>query len=129
MAAIVAATGESTYLSIRGAGASALYVAVAEGTHAIRHTGWVGHTVPLAQTAAGAALGGAVPLGDFVVRRSAVEPDVVSVAAPVFRPDGVVAALSVVGPAYRLDDDTAHAHGRRLAAAATDLSTRLGATT
>ena len=48
MARLVEATGESAYLSVPGPGSTALYVAMVEGTHSIRHTSWVGRTGPLA---------------------------------------------------------------------------------
>jgi IclR family transcriptional regulator, acetate operon repressor len=58
---IVAATGESAYVSVLGPGDTALYVGMVEGTYSVRHTSWVGRTVPLAGSAVGAALREAVP--------------------------------------------------------------------
>ena len=58
MVAIAEETRESTYLSTHGPKGTALYLAQIEGTHAIRHMGWVGQTVPLEGTAVGAALRG-----------------------------------------------------------------------
>jgi IclR family acetate operon transcriptional repressor len=108
---IVSATGESTYLSSLGPGETALYLDVVEGTHAIRHTSWVGKTVPLAASAVGAALRGEVGPGGYVALRSAVEPDVTAIAAPITRPGGIAGALSLVGPTYRIGDETMHAYG------------------
>ena len=41
------ATRESAYLSIRGVDETAVYIAEVEGTHAVRHTSWVGRAVPM----------------------------------------------------------------------------------
>jgi IclR family acetate operon transcriptional repressor len=109
---IVDASGESSYLSILGSGDRALYVGMVEGTHAVRHTSWVGRTIPLYGTAAGAALRGDIPECGYVVVRSVVEPDVSSVAAPIRRPGGIAGALSVVGPTYRIDETQAEIFGQ-----------------
>ena len=107
------ATGESAYLAVRER-SQAVYLTAAESSRAIRHTGWVGRTVPLDITAVGAALTGD---GSPVAHRNvgAVEPDVSAAVAPVVGPDGdVVAASSVLGPAQRLK-------GKALDATATDV--------
>lgn len=99
---LVERTGESSYLAV-GRGDQAMYLATSEGRRAIRHVGWVGHTVPLAGTAVGAALTSSPPSPRAHVRSGSVEPDVAAAAAPVVGPDGtVIAALSVIGPAHRL---------------------------
>jgi urocanate hydratase len=108
---IVAQTGESAYVSVLGPAKTALYVAMVEGTHSIRHTGWIGRTVPLAGSAVGAALHDTLSDIGYVAVRSAVEPDVTAIAAPVRRPGGVVAAISMVGPTYRIDDPTMAKYG------------------
>ena len=109
---VVASTGESAYMSVLGPGATALYVAMVEGTHAIRHTSWVGRTVPLEGSAVGAALRGAVPKPGYVAQRSSVEPDVTAIAAPIRRPDRIAGAISLIGPTYRIDDEKVRAFGR-----------------
>ena len=109
---IVAATGETCYLSILGTADRALYVGMVEGTHAVRHTSWVGRTIPVFGTAAGAALRGEVPETGYVIVRSIVEPDVSAVAAPITWSGGVAGAISVVGPTYRIDEATADEFGR-----------------
>ncbi|NUR60468.1 MAG: IclR family transcriptional regulator [Catenulispora sp.] len=119
---IVKASGETSYLSIRGAGERALYIGMVEGVHAVRHTGWVGRTIPLDGTAAGAVLLGAVPDCGYMIVRSSVEPDVSSVAAPITWPGGVVGALSVVGPTYRIDEERAEVFGRIVSEEARALS-------
>lgn len=125
---IVEATGESCYLSVphlQGTRAEhGIYLAMEEGTHSIRHTSWVGRTVPLDGTAVGAALRGEVPLSGpeagYVVAGDVVESDVTAIAAPVRVPAAgsegrIVAALSVVAPSYRMDATTVTACGRLLA--------------
>ena len=109
---IVAATGESAYVSVLGPGDTALYVGMVEGTYSVRHTSWVGRTVPLAGSAVGAALRGAVPRLGYVARRSGVEPDVTAIAAPIRRPGGIAGAISLVGPTYRIDDKKLTGFGR-----------------
>ena len=42
---IVEHTGESAYLVVRGTGDTAIYLDMVEGTHAIRHTSWVGRAI------------------------------------------------------------------------------------
>src|SRR5689334_19391540 len=123
---IVEATGESAYLSVRGPGASSLYVSLVEGTHSIRHSSWVGRTVPLEGSAVGAALLGRVPDRGYVTLRSAVEKDVTAIAAPIRRPGGIAGALSIVGPDYRIDHATAERYGRLLAREASAVARSLG---
>jgi IclR family acetate operon transcriptional repressor len=112
MRRIVDVSGETCYLSILGTGDRALYVGMVEGTHSVRHTSWVGRTIPLYGTAAGAALRGDIPESGYVVVRSIVEPDVSAVAAPIMWPGGVIGAISVVGPTYRIDEERADVFGR-----------------
>jgi IclR family transcriptional regulator, acetate operon repressor len=123
---IVGATGESAYLSVRGPGATSLYVSIVEGTHSIRHTSWVGRTVPLEGSAVGTVLLDRVPDRGYVVLRSGVEPDVTAIAAPIRRPGGVAGALSIVGPDYRLGQEAAEHHGRLLAREAAAVARSLG---
>lgn len=124
---IVGLTGESTYLSVRGPGDQAIHIAMAEGTRSVRHTSWVGRSVPLAGLAVGRALTGDVPRAGFVTQRDAFEQDVTAVAAPVRGPGGITAALSLVGPTHRLDDHCVERFGRIVADEAARLSSALGA--
>jgi IclR family acetate operon transcriptional repressor len=123
---LVSATGESAYLSVHGPGQTSLYVAMIEGTHSIRHSSWVGRTIPLEGSAAGAALLGRVPEVGFVIFRSGVESDVTAIAAPIRRPGGIAGALSIVGPDYRLDRPTTERYGRFLAREAAAVARTLG---
>jgi IclR family acetate operon transcriptional repressor len=109
---IVAETGESAYVSVPGPGDTALYVAMVEGTHSVRHAGWVGRTVALKGTAVGSALRGRVPAVGYVAKRSTVEPDVTAIAAPIWRPGGIAGAVSLVGPTYRINDEKLSSFGR-----------------
>jgi IclR family transcriptional regulator, acetate operon repressor len=124
---VVARTRESAYLSIRGVNETAVYIAVVEGTHAVRHNSWVGRAVPMAGLAVGQVLRGAVPAEGYVAGRDRAEPDVTAIVAPVRYPGGVAAALSVIGPTYRIDEPTMHDYGRILAAEAAALGHLLGA--
>jgi urocanate hydratase len=129
LARIVEQTGESTYLVVRGAGNTALYLAMAEGTHAVRHTSWVGRAIELADLAVGAALDGDVPDSGYVAQRDRMEPDITAIAAPVRRPGGIIAAINLLGPTYRIDEDTAHGYGRIVSAEAAVIGGLLGAGT
>ena len=120
------ATGESAYLSVPGVDDTAVYIAQVEGTHAVRHTSWVGRAVPVAGLAVGQVFRGEVPVEGYVAGPDRLEPDVTAIVAPVRYPGGTAGALSVLGPSYRIDPDTMHAYGRIVATEAAELSARLG---
>ncbi|MFC8302396.1 IclR family transcriptional regulator [Specibacter sp. NPDC057265] len=129
---IVLATGESAYVNVRAhhgpGGGNGLYIAMREGTHSVRHSSWVGRTVPLAGSASGAVLSGRTPETGYVVVDRGVEADVTAIAAPIavqtHAPDGavtgtrVIAALSVVAPSYRMNPGKITAIGELVAAEA-----------
>jgi len=123
---IVQRTGESCYLSVRGPGDTALYLDVAEGTHSIKHTSWVGRTVPLAGSAVGSVLQGQVDAAGYVALRSTVEPDVTAIAAPIRRAGGIAGAISLVGPTYRIDEELMKTYGAVVSDEAIALSTQFG---
>src|SRR6478735_6250817 len=123
---IGAKTRESAYFSVRGVGEKAVYVAQVEGTHAVRHSSWIGRAVPLEGLAVGLVLRGEIPEEGYVAGRDRLEPDVTAIVAPVRYPGGIAAALSVLGPTYRIDPPTMHAYGRIVATEAAALSTQLG---
>lgn len=121
LAALVAESGESAYLSVAADHGNGLYLAIEEGTHAVRHVNWVGRTFPLEGSAAGAVLLGRVDAGGYVAVADAVESDVTAVAAPVMAGSRVVAALSIVAPSYRTDPAAAARLGDLVAARAAAL--------
>lgn len=125
---LVERTGESAYFVIRGAGDTALYLDMVEGTHAIRHTSWVGRAIELADLAVGRALHGEVPAAGYTAERDRLEPDVTAIAAPVRWAGGVAGALNLLGPTYRIDDPTLHRFGAIVAAEAEAIGRRIGAT-
>jgi urocanate hydratase len=123
--ALVDALGETASLGVLDEAGDALYLAQVPSPHAIRYASWRGRRVPGAVSALGLALQGAVPP---VLRRDAVEPGVTAIAAPVHGPSGaIVAALSVTGPTFRLDDAAAATASAAVSAAAASLSRDLGA--
>ncbi len=123
---IVAETGESAYLSIAGPNNTAIYVSMVEGTHSVRHTSWIGRAVPLEGLAVGRALNSLVPAEGYVAQRDRLEPDVTAIAAPIRRPGGVAGAISLLGPTYRIDDETMQRYGQLVAHETQELSHQLG---
>ena len=126
LARLTGVTGESSYLSVRGSDGLAVHVAAYDGTHPVRYAAWVGHTVPLAGSAIGAALAGGVGPAGYAAARPEAEPDVTQVSVPIRRPGGVVAALSVIGPGYRMDQAAVPALGAVVVAEAKHLEEALG---
>ncbi len=105
-----------------------LYLRQHESPQFVRVAGWTGRTIPRHGTALGAALDGDTGTEGFVVRRSSVEPDVISIAAPVHGDGGtIVGALSVLAPRYRTTRAQERAHGRCVVAHARELSERVRA--
>jgi IclR family transcriptional regulator, acetate operon repressor len=123
---IVERTGESTYFVMRGAKDTALYLAMVEGTHAIRHTSWVGRAIALEDLAVAQALAGDAPASGYVAQRDRDAPDVTAIAAPVYWAAGVAGALNLLGPTYRMDEDTMHRYGAIVAREAAAVSRQLG---
>lgn len=123
---IVEATGESAYLSVPGVRRTAIYIAMVEGSHSVRHTSWIGRAVSLEGLALGRVLGDELPAAGYVAERDRLEPDVTAIVAPIRYPGGVAGALSVLGPTYRIDDETMRRYGGIVAAEGRALSTRLG---
>jgi IclR family acetate operon transcriptional repressor len=123
---IVATTGESAYLSVPGPDRTAVYVGVAEGTRPVRHTGRVGRAEPLEGLAVGVALDGSTPPCGYVAQRDRQEPDVTAIVAPVTWAGGVAGAVSVLGPSYRISDETMAEYGRIVATEARRVSEQLG---
>ena len=123
---VVARTGESVYLSVAAGPDTAVYLAIEEGTHSVRHTNWVGRTVPLTGTAVGEALRGHVAAGASVLRTDTVESDVTALSSPVVVHGTPVGALSTLVPTYRCTDELAARCGEALVAATAEIARRLG---
>jgi IclR family transcriptional regulator, acetate operon repressor len=121
-------TGETANLGIPVAGDQVLYLRQALSQHSIRHGSWIGRAVPIAGTAIGAAIRGHIGREGYSTTRVTIEPDVTALAAPVFGADGqIVAALSVTGPTYRMDDAVVQRVGALLVRETREMSSHLGA--
>ena len=128
LSALAAETGETANLAVAADCRHVVYLRQVAGPKLVQTAAWVGRTVPSRGTALGAALRGEVDDHGYVARAGAVEPDVTSIAAPVFGPDGeVAAALSVLAPSYRVTARRIDACGRAVARHAAELSRSLGA--
>ena len=122
LAALADAVGESAYLA-EPDGDHAVYVAMESGTHAVRHVSWLGHRVPRRGTAVGRALRSDVDADGVAVRVDAVESGITAVSAPVRGADGeVLAAVSIVGPSFRLAGDALSMARSAVAARASQLT-------
>jgi DNA-binding IclR family transcriptional regulator len=127
LAALADELGESAYVAEAADDRTAVYVAMESGTHVVRHVSWLGHTVPRHGTAVGRALAGDVDADGVAVRVDAVESGITAVSAPVRDGSGeVVAALSVVGPSFRLQGEVLVAARRAVADRAEALSRLAG---
>ena len=126
LAEIAGATGESVYLAEPVDTTTAVYVAMEAGSFAIRHVSWLGRTVPRRGSAVGQALSGRVGDDGVVVVDDAVEPGVTAVAAPVRGASGAIeAAVSLVGPSFRLSGDALTEARRLVASSAAKLQLQL----
>jgi IclR family transcriptional regulator, acetate operon repressor len=124
-------SGETAYLAVPNGRDQALYLRQVESPRAIRHASWAGRAIPTPGTAVGAALAGRVNGAGFAESRAtAIEPDAAAVAAPVLDSTGdVVAALSIIGPSFRITDEDLQRFGAAVGMHARALSTELGSTT
>lgn len=121
-------TGESAYLAEPLDERTAVYSAMEPGRHAVRHVSWLGHRITRRATAVGAALAGRVEDDGVAVRLDAVEDGITAVSAPVRDASGeIIGALSVVGPSFRVCDDTLLEVRRAVAEQAAALSAMTGA--
>jgi DNA-binding IclR family transcriptional regulator len=128
LSALAAETGETANLAVSADRRRVVYLRQVAGPKLVGTAAWAGRTIPSRGTALGAALAGQVGLIGYVARAGAVEPDVTSIAAPVFGPDGeIVAALSVLAPTYRVTTRRVEACGHAVARHAGELSHGLGA--
>ncbi|HET6447699.1 MAG TPA: IclR family transcriptional regulator [Conexibacter sp.] len=123
---LAAETGETANLAIRHGERDVLYLRQVPSPQAVRYATWAGRTIPLDGTAVGAALRGEVGRRGYAVARGSVERDVTGVAVPLRDQTGApVAALSVIGPSYRMPQRTVDGIGRLLLDHAEQLAQRL----
>lgn len=128
LGALAAETGESAYLAETADARTAVYVAMEAGRHAVRHVSWLGHTVARRGTAVGRALAGKTDPDGVAVRIDAVESGITAVSAPVRDATGaVIAAVSVIGPSFRLSGDALALTRVTVARSAAQLSQLFGA--
>jgi IclR family acetate operon transcriptional repressor len=128
LASLAEQVGESAYLAEQD-GDHAVYVAMEAGSHPVRHVSWLGHRVPRRGTAVGRALRGDVDPDGVAVREDAVESGITAVSAPIRDAAGaVIAAMSVVGPSFRLVDGALGAARGAVASHASQLTRAVGGT-
>jgi DNA-binding IclR family transcriptional regulator len=121
-------TGESAHLGIPGGEGNVLYVDQVSSRHTVQTATWVGRTVPIAETAIGMAILGKIPAEGYISSRHTVEPDVSSVAAPIFdKNNSIIGAINVIGPSYRISDHQLAQFGRLIAEHTRQISNKLGA--
>jgi DNA-binding IclR family transcriptional regulator len=126
--ALASETGETANLAIAADARRIVYLRQFAGPKLVQTAGWAGRTIPNRGTALGEALRGAVNGQGYVARAGAVEPDVTSIAAPVYGAAGeIAAALSVLAPSYRVTRRRIERCGRAVAEHAGELSRSLGA--
>jgi IclR family acetate operon transcriptional repressor len=123
---LAVATGESAYLAVGEGPRRAAYVATAPGQHALRHSGWLGRTFTTTTTSVGAALSGRVDADGAVAREGSLEAGITAVSSPVLANDGIVAAITLIGPTFRLADLAIDEARRAVVEAAEQLSRELG---
>jgi DNA-binding IclR family transcriptional regulator len=125
--ALAEETGETANLAVAADAGRVVYLRQVASPKLVQTAGWVGRTVPSRGTALGAALRGSLDGRPYVARSGAVEPEVVSIAAPVYGAGGeIAAALSVLAPTYRMTARRTEACGRAVARHAAGLSCDLG---
>jgi DNA-binding IclR family transcriptional regulator len=126
--ALAEETGETANLAVATGEEQIVYLRQVASRRLVQTAGWAGRTIPWHGTALGAALRGAVNERGYVARAGAVEPEVTSIAAPVFGADAEIAgALSVLAPNYRTPALRVEACGCAVARHAVELSRSLGA--
>ena len=126
--ALAAETGETANLVVPSGTEDAVYLRQVASPKLVRTAVWTGRSVPRKGTAIGDALRGGVGGAGYATRSGRVEPDVTSIAAPLYGADGqIVAVLSVLAPTYRAGKRHVAACGRALVRHAGELSRSLGA--
>ncbi len=95
-------TGESCYLAMAVDHEWATYVRMAQSLRSVRHVSWLGRRIPRSTSAVGKALAGDVNTRGVAVVKHGVEPDTTAIAIPIWNAATIVAAINVVGPAFRM---------------------------
>jgi DNA-binding IclR family transcriptional regulator len=127
LVALARETGETANLAVAADARHVVYLRQVASPKLVQTAGWAGRTIPRRGTALGSALRGQVGEHGYVARTGAVEPDVTSIAAPVYGHDGEIAgAISVLAPTYRTPTRRIEACGRAVARHAAELSGSLG---
>lgn len=120
-------TGESVQLGVL-AGKDVLYIDQVSSHRLVQIASWVGRTVPVDGTAIGAAIQGHVCSAGYTATRHTIDPDVSSVAAPVFGQSGeIIGAINVIGPTYRISDGQLEHMGILVVEHTRQISVKLGA--
>lgn len=86
---------------------------------------WIGRTIPRSGTALGAAVNGNVREGGYAVSKREGS-DVTAVAAPISDRNGIIGALSINAPSYRVTTADTETFGELLVAHAREISLLLG---
>jgi DNA-binding IclR family transcriptional regulator len=127
LSALAAETGETANLAVAADDRRVVYLRQVASPRLVQTAAWAGRTIPRRGTALGAALRGELGDGGWIARTGTVEPDVTSIAAPVYGAGGEIsAALSVLAPTYRITARRVEACGRAVARHAGELSHELG---
>lgn len=122
------ASSETANLAVRVDADNAIYLRQVISPKSIHHSTWLGMMLPLEKTSAGAALLGRVGPHGYATARGTLERDVTAVAAPVRDAGGgIVAALSITGPTFRIADEVLARFGALVVDAARRASAQLGA--
>ena len=119
-------TRESAYLAVGDGPRRATYVATSPGHHALRHSGWVGRSFSTASTAVGAALRGRVDADGVIAREGTLEPGITAISAPIRSGGGIIGAVNLVGPTFRLADGELSEARRAVAHCAGQISQAVG---
>jgi IclR family transcriptional regulator, acetate operon repressor len=121
-------SGETANLAVRADAANAVYLRQVISPQSIHHAAWLGRMLALKKAAVGAVLLGETPASGYVARRDTLDVGVTAIAGPVYGAAGeIVAALSITGPTYRIDDRDAARYGALVVRECALASAALGA--
>lgn len=99
-------TGETVSLALLVAPGQAIYLEQIVTQHSLRPHSWLGRTIPTDRSAVGRALEGKAGSEGYVIARQTIEPGITAIASPVYDSEGgIVAAINIIAPTTRVDDD------------------------